>query len=164
MSIDIAEADDGTFIFIVVKNGACRVNVYGDNLKRIARIGGRGAADGKLDHPVSARFLPDNTIIVSDSLNKRISRSNLQDDFIEHLLTATNGIMYPERLAVQYPNVWVAYEDEFLAQHDNIEEEDNDSDNADEDEDDDDDDYEDEDDDDDDVDKIVYIKCFQIYE
>ena len=107
MSIDIAEADDGTFIFIVVENGAHRVNVYDDNLKRIARMGGQGAPDGKLDHPVSARFLPDNTIIVSDSLNKRISPSNLQGEFIEHLLTATKRIMYPERLAVQYPNVWV---------------------------------------------------------
>ena len=166
MSIDIAETDDGTLIFIVVETGAHRVNVYDDNGKQIARIGGRGAADGKLDHPVSARFLPDSTIIVSDYMNKRISRFNLQGEFIEHLLTASDGIMYPGRLAVQYPNVWVAYEDEIHAQHDNTEEDDDDSDDADDDDSDDEDEEEeedDDDDDDDDVDEIVNIKCFQIY-
>ena len=156
MSIDKADTDYGTF-YILTEQKAHRVNVYDEDGKRITRIGGRGPEDGKLDHPGSARFLPDNTIVVSDFWNRRISRFNIHGKFLEHLLTPKHKIMYPGRLAVQHPNIWVAYEDERYDDENDDDDEDDEVINEE------DDDNDDDDDDEDDEDQIVNIKCFQIY-
>ena len=106
-SVDKAVTDHGVF-YVVNEWGADTVSVYNDRWRLVTSIGGQGDSDGCLNYPQSARVLPDNTIIIADSYNHRISRFTIQGDFINHVIHEAHGIRYPSRLAVQYPCVWVA--------------------------------------------------------
>ena len=108
-SVDKAVTDEGV-IYIVNEQGSHKVRVYSENWKMLRSIGAEGEGiDGCLNLPLSSKFLADNTIIVSDRLNDRISRFTLQGDFISHLINQSHGITMPRRLAVQYPNIWVLW-------------------------------------------------------
>ena len=106
-SVDKAVTDQGVF-YIVNEWGAHTVRVYNDRWRLVTSIGGRGGEEGRLNNPHTARVLPDNTVIVSDYRNHRISRFTIQGDFINHVIEQSDGIRYHRRLAVQYPYVWVA--------------------------------------------------------
>ena len=107
-SADKAVTDQGVF-YIVNEELAHTVRVYNDRWGLVRSIGGEGGEDRRLDRPDAARVLPDNTIIVSDYGNHRISRFAIQGDFINHVIKQSDGIRNPTRLAVQYPYVWVRY-------------------------------------------------------
>ena len=106
-SVDKAVTDQGVF-YIVNEEGAHTVRVYNDRWRLVTSIGGQGQSDGRLNYPVTARVLPDNTVIVTDYNNNRISRFTIQGDFINHVIKQSDRISLPKRLAVQYPYVWVA--------------------------------------------------------
>ena len=106
-SVDKAVTDQGVF-YIGNEQGAHTVRVYNDRWRLVTSIGGQGDRDGRLNAPQSARVLPDNTVIVSDYWNHRISQFTVQGDFIDHVIKQSDGIRNPTRLAVQYPYVWVA--------------------------------------------------------
>ena len=106
-SVDKAVTDQGVF-YIVSEQLAHTIRVYNDRWRLVTSIGGRGGDDGRLNNPQTARVLPDNTIIVIDYSNHRISRFTIQGDFIDHVIKQSDGIRYPTRLAVQYPYVWVS--------------------------------------------------------
>ena len=106
-SVDKAVTDQGVF-YIVNEQSAHTVSVYNDRWRLVRSIGGLGGGDGRLKYPQTARVLPDNTIIVSDYGNHRISRFTIQGDFIDHVIKQSDVIRYPRRLVVQYPYVWVA--------------------------------------------------------
>ena len=105
-SVDKAVTEQGVF-YIVNEDSAHTIRVYNDRWRLVRSIGGQGSGDGHLNRPDTARVLPDNTIIVSDYFNHRISRFTIQGDFIDHVIKQSDGIRYPGRLAVQYPYVWV---------------------------------------------------------
>ena len=105
-SVDKAVTDQGVF-YIVNEDLAHTVRVYNDRWRLVASIGGYGDSDGRLNSPQTARVLPDNTVIVTDCNNNRISRFTIQGDFIDHVIKQSDGISGPTRLAVQYPYVWV---------------------------------------------------------
>ena len=109
-SVDKAVTDQGVF-YIVNEWGAHTVRVYNDRWRLVTSIGGQGWSDGRLNYPDVARVLPDNTVIVADWGNNRISRFTIQGDFIDHVIKQSDGIRNPTRLAVQYPYVWVVYGD-----------------------------------------------------
>ena len=109
-SVDKAVTDQGVF-YIVNEYGTHTVRAYNDRWRLVRSIGGQGDSDGCLNRPDAARVLPDNTIIVADCYNHRISRFTLQGDFINHVIKQSDGIWKPDRLAVQYPYVWVVYDD-----------------------------------------------------
>ena len=106
-SVDKAVTDQGV-VYIVNECRAHTVRVYNDRYRLVRSIGGRGGEEGRLNNPHTARVLPDNTVIVSDYRNHRISRFTIQGDFINHVIKQSDGIRYPRRLAVKYPYVWVA--------------------------------------------------------
>ena len=110
-SVDKAVTDQGVF-YIVNEELAHTVRVYNDRWGLVRSIGGKGGEDGRLDRPDAARVLPDNTIIVTDYGNHRISRFTIQGDFINHVIKQSDGMRNPTRLVVQYPYVWVAYDDD----------------------------------------------------
>ena len=109
-SVDKAVTDQGVF-YIVNDWEADTVRVYNDRWRLVTSIGGQGDSDGRLNRPDAARVLLDNTVLVTDYYNNRISRFTIQGDFIDHVIKQSDGIRYPTRLAVQYPYVWVAYGD-----------------------------------------------------
>ena len=107
-SVDKAVTDQGVF-YIVNEWGAYTVRVNNDRWRLVRYIGGYGDKDGCLNRPDAARVLPDNTIVVTDCYNNRISRFTIQGDLIDHVIKQSDGIRNPIRLAVQYPYVWVSY-------------------------------------------------------
>ena len=107
VSVDKAVTDQGVF-YIVNEEGAHTVRVYNDRWRLVRSIGGYGDSDGRLNRPHTARVLPDNTVIVTDCGNNRISRFTIQGDFIDHVIKQSDVIRNPRRLVVQYPYVWVA--------------------------------------------------------
>ena len=109
-SIDKAYTDQG-LLYIVCETADHAVLVYTEKWDLLTTIGKNGSNDGELDRPQSARILPDNTIIVSDLLNNRISRFTLQGCFLGHLLQEKHGILKPLKLAVRYPKMWLSYGD-----------------------------------------------------
>ena len=109
-SVDKAVTDQGVF-YIVNEDSAHTVRVYNDRWRLVRSIGGEGVEDGRLNRPDAARVLPDNTIIVTDWNNHRISRFTIQGDFIDHVIKQSDGIRNPTRLVAQYPYVWVADDD-----------------------------------------------------
>ena len=108
-SVDKAVTDQGVF-YIVNEQLAHTVHVYNDRWMLVRSIGGHGWEDGCFNTPDTSRVMPDNTVIVSDKFNHRISRFTLQGDFIQHLLQESDGIRNPDRLAVQFPYVWLSYD------------------------------------------------------
>ena len=109
-SVDKAVTDQGVF-YIVNECRAHTVRVNNDRWRLVTSIGGLGDGDGRFNYPQTARVLPDNTVIVTDYNNHRISRFTIQGDFIDHVIKQSDGIWIPTRLAVQYPYIWVAYDD-----------------------------------------------------
>ena len=107
-SVDKAVTDQGVF-YIVNERAAHTVRVYNDRWRLVRSIGGEGWSDGRLNRPQTARVLPDNTVIVADWDNNRISGFTIQGDFINQVIKQSDGIRLPYRLVVQYPYVWVAY-------------------------------------------------------
>ena len=99
--------------YIVNEAGAHTVRVYNNRWMLVTSVAGWGDDDGHLNYPLTARFLPDYTIIVCDYWNLRISRFSMQGEFKGHLIKQSDGISYPDRLAVQYPYVWVNDGDEY---------------------------------------------------
>ena len=106
-SVDKAVTDQG-MSYIVNEQSAHTVRVYNDRWRLVTSIGGKGDRDGRLYYPDTARVLNDNTVIVADFRNNRISRFTIQGDFIDHVIKQSDGITEPTRLAVQYPYVWVS--------------------------------------------------------
>ena len=106
-SVDKAVTDQGVF-YIVSEWRAHTVSVYNDRWRLVRSIGRLGAGKGHLNNPDTARVLPDNTVIVTDKNNHRISWFTIQGDFINYILKQSDGIRSPTSLAVQYPYVWVS--------------------------------------------------------
>ena len=109
-SVDKTVTDQGVF-YIVNEELAHTIRVYNDRWMLVTSIGGKGHDDKCLDFPHTARVLLDKTIVVSNCWNHRITCFTIQGEFIGHVLKQSNGIKRPERLAVQYPYLWVAYGD-----------------------------------------------------
>ena len=106
----VDKADMGLFyMYIVCEYGADSILVYNDTWGLVTRIGRRGARGGEFKSPQSAKVLPDNSIIVSDWYNNRVSRFTIQGKFEGHLLQRRHGIRRPVKLAVQYPHIWLSY-------------------------------------------------------
>ena len=111
-SIDKAVTNQGV-VYIVSVWGADEVHVYSDTWRMVRSIkvgSGQGRGDG-LHYSDTARVLPDNTFIVSDTGNHRVSCFTIDGDFKGHVLEESHGIRRPRKLTVQYPNVWVSYGD-----------------------------------------------------
>ena len=106
-SVDKAVTGQGVF-YIVNEERAHTVSVYHDRWRLVTSIGGYGGEDGCLNYPQTSRVLPDNTVIATDCGNHRISRFTIQGEFINDVINQSDGIRLPDRLAVQYPYVWVA--------------------------------------------------------
>ena len=93
--------------YIVCDYGNHQVHVYNSSWSLYKTLGGRGSGDGQLDRPISAIGLPDGSIIISDSNNHRVSLFILQGRFVRHILTQSDGLLYPEAMSISLPYLWL---------------------------------------------------------
>ena len=84
-----------TVFYIVCESSRHRINVYNQTWDLIRTIGNEGYNDGELKHPTSAIVSDEDTIIVSDNNNDRVSEFSFNGTFLRHLLVRSDGIYIP---------------------------------------------------------------------
>ena len=95
-------------VFYIVCEGArSRINVYNQTWDLIRTIGTRGYNDGELRYPQSAIVSDEDTIIISDKGNHRVSEFNFNGTFLRHLLVRSDGIYGPCSMSYYYPHLWL---------------------------------------------------------
>ena len=86
------------------------INVYNSSWHLLYAFGGNGSADGNLYKPYGVIVSSNNSIIVSDRGNHRISVFTIDGEFLHHIPIA--GIQKPYALSYFKPNLWVRYKTE----------------------------------------------------
>ena len=98
-----------TVFYIVCKDGRHRINVYNQTWDLIRTIGTWGYNDGELRDPQSAIVSDEDTIIISDHNNHRVSEFSFNGTFLRHLLVRSDGIYWPYSMSYYYPHLWLVY-------------------------------------------------------
>ena len=98
---------NNTVYYIVCEEYGHRITVYNNTWDRIRTIGRQGSNDGELDEPTSAIVSDEDTIIISDYGNHRVSEFTFKSTFLNHLLVSSDGINYPYSMSSYYPHLWL---------------------------------------------------------
>ena len=93
--------------YIVCEQWGYRITVYNQTWDLIRTIGKRGSNDGELTNPTSAIVSDEDTIIISDSENHRISEFSFTGTFLRHLLVRSDGIRFPYYMSYYHPYLWL---------------------------------------------------------
>ena len=94
-------------LYMVSELGPHTVTIYDTHWIPKKSFGCNDSANRQLGCPESLLILPCNTVIVADQENDRITEFNLEGDFLQHVLVKSDGIKQPQRMAFQYPYLWV---------------------------------------------------------
>ena len=95
--------------YIVCEQGGYRIIVYNNTWDRIRTIGRPGSNDGELSQPITAIVSDEDTIIISDINNDRISEFSFNDTFLHRLLDRSDGIKEPYSMSYYYPHLWLKH-------------------------------------------------------
>ena len=100
---------DQTVFYIVCELGRNGITVYMYNQTwdLIKTIGTEGSDDGELRSPQSAIVSDEDTIIISDWRNHRVSEFSFNGTFLRHLLVSSDGIYWPFSMSYYYPHLWL---------------------------------------------------------
>ena len=98
---------NNTVYYIVCEGWGDRITVYNNTWDRIRTIGRRGFKDGELNHPTSAIVSDEDTIIISDYYNYRVSEFSFNGTFLRHLLVRSDGIYRPHSMSYYHPHLWL---------------------------------------------------------
>ena len=92
--------------YVVCEEYRHQVNVYNSTWSLFQTIGGtEGSGDGQFKKPHSAIGLPDGSIVIIDTGNDRVCLFTIQGKFVRHLLTRSDGLMWP--MSVSLPYLWL---------------------------------------------------------
>ena len=97
--------------YIVCEEFRHRINVYNQKWHLIKTIGTEGSNDGELRGPMSAIVSDEDTIIISDYNNHRVSEFSFNGTFLRHLLVRSDGIYCPRYMSYYYPHLWLVHGD-----------------------------------------------------
>ena len=100
---------NNTVYYIVCERYGHRITVYNNTWDRIRTIGRRGSKDGELNNPLSAIVSDEDTIIISDLYNYRVSEFSFNGTFLRHLLVSSDGIDRPWYMSYYYPHLWLTH-------------------------------------------------------
>ena len=85
------------------------INVYNSSWYLVSSFGGEGAGDGDLNSLTAAILSSNETILVSDTSNNRISVFATKGDFLYHLQMNEIQIESPTALSYVKPFLWIAH-------------------------------------------------------
>ena len=100
---------NNTVYYIVCEDDRHRITVYNNTWDRIRTIGRYGSNDGELNNPMSAIVSDEDTIIISDYGNNRISEFSFNGTFLRHLLVSSDGIYSPGYMSYYHPHLWLTH-------------------------------------------------------
>ena len=95
---------DETTYYVVCDTRKNIVHVYSSTWQKVLSFG-----NDNLNKPTAAIVSPNNSIIVSDTKNNRVSAFTKDGNFISHLLTESDGIREPEALSYFEKHLWVVH-------------------------------------------------------
>ena len=98
---------NNTVYYIVCEQDRHTIAIYNSTWGRIRTIGRYGSDDGGLNWPYSAIVSDEDTIIISDYFNHRVSEFSFNGTFLRHLLDRSDGINYPRYMSYYYPHLWM---------------------------------------------------------
>ena len=96
-----------TVFYIVCERDRHRIHVYNQTWGLIRTIGTKGSKDGELRYPSSAIVSDEDTIIISDHYNDRVSEFSFNCTFLRHLIS--DGIIWPSSVSYYYPHLWLIH-------------------------------------------------------
>ena len=96
--------------YIVSQYRSHTISIYNSAWDPVLSFGGYGGDDGDLIYPLAAIMSYNNTILVTDYSNHRISVFTTDGVFLYHLLTQSDGINGPTALSYYKPYLWVVNE------------------------------------------------------
>ena len=100
---------NNTVYYIVCEYGNHRITVYNNTWDCIRTIGRYGSNDGELNNPMSAIVSDENTIIISDYWNHRISEFSFNGTLLHHLLDRSDSIIFSHYMSYYYPHLWLTH-------------------------------------------------------
>ena len=100
-----------TVYYLVCDGSGPSINVYNQTWHLIRTIGTEGSDDGELHNPISAIVSDEDTIIISEWRNHRISEFSFNGTFLRHLLVRSDGIIWPYSMSYYYPHLWLVIDD-----------------------------------------------------
>ena len=100
---------NNTVYYIVCEQGRNRITLYNNTWDLIRTVGRYGHNDGELNYPMSAVVSNEDTIIISDYHNNRVSEFSFNGTFLHHLLHRSDGIDSPLYMSYYYPHLWMSH-------------------------------------------------------
>ena len=96
--------------YIVCEQFQHRINVYNQTWDLIRTFGSKGSKDGELlSTPLSAIVSDEDTIIISEWWNHRVSEFSFNGTFLHHLLVKSDDISIPDSMSYYYPHLWLVH-------------------------------------------------------
>ena len=93
--------------YIVCEGGRHRINVYDNIWKHIRTISSIVSNSGESINPQAAIVSDEDTIIIADYHNRRVSEFSFNGTFLRHILVSSDGIKGPYSLSYYYPHLWL---------------------------------------------------------
>ena len=85
------------------------VSIYNSTWNLVRTVGSYGTSNGRFNQPHAAIVSPDNTIIVADYNNNRLSEFTITGVFVRQILDSSDGIIKPKALSFWSPYLWVVH-------------------------------------------------------
>ena len=98
-----------TVYYVVCEEGRSRIIVYNRTWNLMRTMGSKGSKDGELGFPQSALVSDEDTVIISDWVNHRVSEYSFNGTFLRHLLVRSDGIYWPRSMSYYYPHLWLVH-------------------------------------------------------
>ena len=108
-SVSYVSSSGGT-AYIVCERGTSVIRTYNATWHPMASIGGQGIHDGQLSRPNAAFVTPEDTVIVADTRNNRVSEFTARGNFVRHIMSGSDNIKHPWALSFSFPYLWLVYE------------------------------------------------------
>ena len=94
--------------YVVCEQGNHQVHVYNSTWGLFQTLGRYGSGNGQLYLPSSAIGLPDGSVVITDYGNHRVCLFTIRGRFTRHLLTQSDGLLYPDAMSISLPYIWLS--------------------------------------------------------
>ena len=112
---------NNTVFFIVSScyggNLGNKVMIYDSEWNHVRSFGGNGSRDGRFNGPRAAIVSSDNTIIIADYHNNRLSEFTMKGQFVRQILDSDDGITIPQALSFWFPHLWVIHSNDRVCRY-----------------------------------------------
>ena len=98
---------DNMTYYIICESLNHSINVYNATWHLVRRIGRKGSDDGELNYPGAAIVSDEDTIIILDQENYRVSEFSFDGTFLRHIFHVSDGIDRPGHISYYYPHLWL---------------------------------------------------------